>query len=244
MIPSRPSPWLKFLFGFVVQRRMQKTFAELRVFGLEQLREHCARGPVLFVSNHTAWWDPMFLILLSARVLHLRGYAMMDAKNLRKLPFLGRLGGFGVDLDDAADRSAALSYSQTLLRGPGDAVWIFPQGQERPDHERDLHFQPGAAVLSQRQPDAQVIPVGFRYAFGKREKPSMLVSIGAPLEPSAEVETDRLAQVQAVRNELQRIDAFLSHLDMQDKAGFVPLLRQQPSWLSRLLTRALGLLTR
>ena len=244
MIPSRPSPWLKFLFGFIVQKRMQKTFAELQVFGLEQLRVHCARGPVLFVSNHTAWWDPMFLILLSARVLRLRGYAMMDAKNLRKLPFLGRLGGFGVDLDDSADRSAGLSYAQSLLKGPGDAVWIFPQGEERPDHERELQFQPGAAVLAQRQAEAQVIPVGFRYVFGKHEKPSMFVSIAAPLEPTGSVETDRLAQVQAVVNELQRIDAFLSHADTQDSAGFVRLLQKRPGFFSRLLTRALGLMTR
>ena len=106
MIPARPSTFLKWWFGGVVRSRMLKTFSEVRIRGLEHVRDLTSRHPILFVSNHTSWWDPMFLIYLSTRLVTLQGYALMDAKNLRKLPFLGRLAGYGVDLDDPEDRSA------------------------------------------------------------------------------------------------------------------------------------------
>ncbi|MFH1807293.1 MAG: lysophospholipid acyltransferase family protein [Pseudomonadota bacterium] len=241
MIPARPSSFLKWYFGGHVERRVLRSFAALEMRGLARVREAAATGPILFVSNHTAWWDPMLCILLSTRLVPLDGYAMMDARNLRTLPFLGRLGGFGVELDDAGDRSAGVDYSTGLLNGPGRAVWIFCQGRERPVTERPLEFKPGAAVVANRAPQATVLPVALRYCFRHLEKPYFLVSIGEPVASSDEVETTRLGQERAVEIELERIEQFLRRPGPEH--GFETVLRRRRSWAGRTLERALGLLT-
>ena len=84
---------------------------------------------MLVVSNHTAWWDPLVAILLSHRILNTDGFALMDAKNLRRLPCFGRVGAFGVDLDDQRDGARAIRYAAKLLIAKELSrrrlVWIF-----------------------------------------------------------------------------------------------------------------------
>lgn len=242
MIPSRPTGWLKRYFGRVVEGRLAKTFAQVRVRGLEPLRQLAQRSPLLFVSNHTSWWDPIFLIYLSTRLLRLQGYAMMEARNLRRLPFLGRLGGFGVDLSDPADRSAAVAYSAELLQAPGQAVWIFPQGRERPAHDRAQGFLPGAAVVASRVEALPIVPVGLRYEFCHLEKPFMLVSIGEPIAFAGDVEQCRRRQEEAVEQELVRVDQALR--DLSAARDFEVVLTSRSSWIGRALERALAWLTR
>lgn len=242
MIPSRPSKLLKRWFGGVVRTRLLRSFFKVRVRGLATLRQQVAEHPVIFVSNHTSWWDPMFLIYLSTRLVPLEGYALMDARNLRKLPFLGRLGGYGVDLDDPEDRSAGVTYSVGLLQAPGTAVWIFPQGRERPVTERPLAFKPGAAIISSRLPGARVLPVGLRYEFGHTEKPFMYVAIGDPLPPVSDVTAGLAQQEAAVIAELDRIDRFLR--ERPENAGFVTVLAHRASLVGRVLERVLAWFTR
>lgn len=233
---------MKWWFAGVVRSRLQKTFFKVRVRGLETLRDVVDRHPIIFISNHTSWWDPMFLIYLSTRLVPLRGYALMDAANLRKMSFLGLLGGYGVDLDDAEDRSLGVSYSVELLESAGTAIWVFPQGRERPVTERPLGFKPGAAVIAQRAPQAVVLPVGLRYEFGHTEKPVMYVSIGPAVEAAEEVEQGLAAQEAAVCRELDRIDLYLR--DRPKDEGFVTVLSRGASWLGRLLEKTLAWFTR
>jgi len=242
MIPARPSKLLKRWFGGVVEGRVKKTFAAMCIRGLSHVREATGRAPLLFVSNHTSWWDPMFCIYLSTRLAPLDGYALMDARNLRKLAFLARLGGFGVELDDPEDRSIGLRYAAERLSGPGRGVWVFAQGRERPVTERPLAFKPGSAVVASRPPSALVVPVALRYEFRHLEKPFFYVSIGEPFAPDAEVEVGQRRHEEAVETELARIDAHLR--DPDSEPGFETLLRQRRSWIGRMLERMLGWMTR
>lgn len=242
MIAARPSRWLKAWFGRVVAGRMRKTFGALRVRGLDALATLAAAQPVLFISNHTSWWDPMFLIYLSTRLVPLDGYAMMESRNLRRRSFLGRLGGFGVDLDDPDDRSAGIAYAATLLDRPRRGVWIFPQGRERPADERPLGFKPGAAVVASRARNCALVPVAFRYEFGSREQPEMLVSIGAPVPHVDDVTAAVAALEQAVLAELDRINRFVA--DHKAPHEFVAVIERRDSWFGQLLERLLAWFTR
>jgi 1-acyl-sn-glycerol-3-phosphate acyltransferase len=173
--------------------------------GLDLLARELQDGPRIVVSNHSAWWDPMLGILLANRLLRdCDGYALMDARNLRRLPFLGRLGGFGVELGDALDGVRALRYAARLLVRPGVLVWVFPQGRERPVDERPLGFAGGAALLA-RMAGVPVVPAALRYEFGEDERPTCWASFGSPLPPERDQERGRQAQEQAVVAELERI---------------------------------------
>ena len=245
MIPARKSPLFEALFARHARSRIARSFAALRVRGADGARALAASGPLLVVSNHTAWWDALVALVVS-RALGADGHALMDAENLRRLPFFGRAGAFGVDLADPADGARALRYAAHLLDRPGRLVWIFPQGRERPVTERPLAFQPGSAEIARLARRARVLPVALRYELGEAERPVAWVSLGAPLSPAppgkrADVQEERARQEQGVAAELDRIDGAIR---AGDAASFPALIEGRSSRLGELATRALSVLTR
>ena len=160
MIPARPSPMLRWYFGRHVESRFKHAFAALRIRGLDAFRRSTAAGPVLVVSNHTSWWDPMFCIWLSTRLARVDGYAMMDSKNLRALPFLGRLGGFGVDPGSPLDGYRAVRYAaQPRAAGPRLERVLGRRRCRSPIAADLLRIRPHAAdVLQYRRPHRTARP--------------------------------------------------------------------------------------
>jgi 1-acyl-sn-glycerol-3-phosphate acyltransferase len=179
LIPQNKRRWFEHFFAWHVRRRFKRRFSAVRVKNLAALKQN---APILVVSNHTSWWDSLVFFDLFFRTLHLDAYAMMDARNLRKIPLLGWIGAFGVELKDKADGERAVDYAAQLLDRPGRVVLIFPQGSERPFTERPLAFKPGAQRIAERC-QTLIIPVALRYEHGSKEKPEALVNIGDPIAP-------------------------------------------------------------
>lgn len=239
MIESMRWHWFARWLARHARKRIEGRFGLVRAAGLEVIEQAKKRGPILFVSNHTSWWDPMVTMMLAVDHFDLDGYAMMDAKNLRELGFFARAGAFGVDPNDARDGVRAIRYAAKLLDRPGRAVWIYPQGSERPIDERPLDFQPGAAAVARAVDDVSVIPIAVHYRFGGTEYPEMRIAVGEPIEVSRNLEEGRMAQSEAVENGLDRVAQDI----LGEDVGFVTLFsRHQPrvTWVERLLTRMVG----
>ena len=69
MIPAKKSAFFAAWFSRYAERRIGKAFERVRIRGLDRLRASLAAGPVLVVSSHTAWWDPLVAIVLCERIL-------------------------------------------------------------------------------------------------------------------------------------------------------------------------------
>lgn len=208
VIPTNRRRWFELFFAWHVRGRFAKRFSAVRVTGIEHLRAEREKRPILLVSNHTSWWDPLVLFDLSFRTLKLEGYALMDAKNLRALPMLGWIGAFGVEIGDKQDGERAVAYAGSLLDRPGRFVAVYPQGRERPVFERPLGFKPGAARMAlAAKVEPAIVPLGVRYEFGRHEKPEVLVSIGAAIEREADEATITASMERAVTRELDAIEA-------------------------------------
>ena len=247
MIPARKSARFVRWFTRQVEKRIRADFSAVHIRGEETLRAALERGPVLVVANHTAWWDPMLAIYLAYRRIGADAFAMMDAKNLKRLPFLGRTGGFGFHLDDPTDRRRVLKYAADLLSESESnrLVWIFPEGAERPRALNVDVFRPGAAIIAkwvQGSRPVSVVPVGLRYEFRNAARPEAFISIGDPVPPQDDVTAAAEAQRSAVRAELACIDRFVMRESETD--GFVRALHRSPSRLSAAAERMLSFFTR
>lgn len=197
--------WFNAWFSGHARSRIRNTFGEVRVWGLDAARKHAVEAPLLVVSNHTSWWDPLVALHVSTHLLETTGHALMDAKNLRRLPFFALVGGFGVELGNREDRAAIIRYAAELLETPNHLVWIFPQGAERPNDERPLGFRRGSGEIARISPQAKVLPVGLRYEFGGVEKPTLWISFGEVVPSQHDAVKNRDAQEEAVTRELDRI---------------------------------------
>jgi 1-acyl-sn-glycerol-3-phosphate acyltransferase len=241
MIPADKSRWITRFLARDAERRIRSHFSVVRIHGLEALSSELARGPVVVVSNHTSWWDPIVLQWVCARVLHdVDAYALMDVKNLTRLPFFRKVGAFGVDLEDPTDGMRAMRYAAKLLDRPRRLVWVFPQGQEVPI-TKPLEFRSGAAVIA-RLARAPVVPAALRYEIGGEPQPHLWLSFGpVAAKGGKDCEAGRVAQESAVAVEMQRLqDAIHSAND----AGFTRVHERGPSAIFRFAEAALAWLTR
>jgi 1-acyl-sn-glycerol-3-phosphate acyltransferase len=128
-------------------------------------------GPVLYLMNHSSWWDGMLVFLAIMRLSEAgsQHYVMMDEKQMVKFRFFRKLGAFSVDKTTGRGVMESLSYADGLLK-EGHHVWMFPQGDIRHLEYRPLELRPGAGYLLERCGDAVVKPVTVYYALGSQQK--------------------------------------------------------------------------
>lgn len=227
MIEARKSPLFNRWFARHAQKRITRTFSAVYVQGLGPVLETVSSHPILLVANHSSWWDALVAVYLGNRVLGTDGYAMMDASVLRKLPFFGKVGAFGVDQKASGTGRQSIRYAVSLLDGPGKMVLVFPQGLERPVTERPLGFRHGSAVIAVETPDVQIVPLAIRYEMAHLERPFLYLSFGRPRPSEPSVEAELARQEADVTEELDRIDGHLLGLtDREEKTGslFAPLI--------------------
>lgn len=206
MIPAAKSRAFTWWFARHARLRVARSFSRVHVAGAHHALAALARGPVIAVSNHSAWWDPLVVLWLTRALLDAEVFAMMRAENLRRLPFFALVGAFGVDVRDPADGALALRYAARLLSAPGRLVWVFAQGDERPISLRPLGFRRGAAQLS-RLSGAVTLPVAIRYEHAEDERPAVYLRVGEPLLCAGDVVALCAAQeaaVAALLDEMER----------------------------------------
>ena len=164
------------------RRRVGHGLDGLWVSGLSESRAALADRPLLITANHVAWWDPLLLLVLD-EALGGVGWAMMDARNLRKLPFLGWLGALPLDRSSQERSGRCLEACAALLDRPGRALWIFPQGRQRPAHLRPLDLKPGVQIIHAARP-VDVVAVSINYIFLETDSPAAVVRFSPPMPGS------------------------------------------------------------
>lgn len=133
--------------------------------------------PVLFVSNHTNWWDGFFSFILT-REFGFTCHLLMEAANLDRYPAFRRLGTLPVRRDSRMGAWEDLHAADRVLR-PGAALWIYPQGRRRPAGEPPGRLERGAAQLAVRHAGPlRICPVAFRYPFMSEQLPEALALVG------------------------------------------------------------------
>lgn len=213
-----------FLAGFrrYVRWRIARTFDGLWVEGLDATRRLARRDPIIFATNHVAFWDPLVVVAID-EALGTEGYALMDAHNLGKLPFFRWVGAVPIDRSSSASSRRGFKLGAALCREPGHALWVFAQGRPRPAHLRPLDVKPGIRLLA-RLSQARVVPVSLQYLFRETDQPAIFASLGAPLDWATVASREGPAALEAaVCAGLGRVDSFAEH----GQGAFEPLVEPE-----------------
>lgn len=228
---NRKRPVFARLFRAYVRMRMRGSFDAVRVRGLEGLVERLQHGPLIVAANHASWWDALFLVLLDG-VEGIDAHCLMDAQNLRQLPFFAWLGAVPLERSRARRAKEDLDRAAELLDRPGRVLIVFPQGRQVPPH-LPLRFASGVLHLA-RKTGVPVVPMALRYDYREEPVPEMNVSIGPPID-AANGEGHALRRLEAVVGEqLAVIDR---HLESDDPSfvRWVGAPRRRVSGAARLL---------
>lgn len=239
MIPARRWPIFNRVFVAYARHLLRRQFAEVYLEGAEVARAELAERPMVFVSNHTSWWDSIVLMWVSNYIFSRKwsAYALMDAKNMRRVPFFRYLGAFGVDLSRPEERQASIGYAAGLLKKRGDHCWVFPQGAERPVTEA-LEFRSGSSRISEAA-GVRIVPMALRYEFGRTPKPTAFVYFGEPLPSGASPDVQAAAVARLLAQIEERVRSRSRTRDHER-----PALWGYRSPLGVLAKRVLGALSR
>jgi hypothetical protein len=143
-------------FGWYLDRLAARHFGSVR-WACQEDPGEWRRDPLLLVANHTNWWDG-FLAHQVTRALGLHFQILMDAKGVAAYPVFKRFGAVPVRRDSATGSVADLHAVGQNLR-PGVAVWIFPQGERRPQGAPVARCEHGAAHLALTSDRVRIVPV-------------------------------------------------------------------------------------
>ncbi|WP_211747418.1 lysophospholipid acyltransferase family protein [Paenibacillus sp. Marseille-Q4541] len=136
--------------------------------------------PVLYIMNHSSWWDGLLAYHTFRLLTRHDHYVMMEEKQLNKFSFFRKLGAFSINKESAADVRSSFEYTVQLLLS-GKRVWMYPQGKITHQDLRPLSFQRGIGVLLRRLPNTAVIPVTLVHGMYGQDKPEALLMAGPPL---------------------------------------------------------------
>lgn len=176
MIPAKKNKYFDFVFTIYLKRLLKSSFD--KVYWHSKI--DIPASPVLFIANHSSWWDGLLFHHLSRTVIKHDLYMMMHESGLKQYPFFRRLGAFSVNRTHPKDILRSLQYAEQLLQD-GETVCLFPQGDEFHIEKRPLQFQTGATYLVERHPEIAIVPLSFYYSFGHNKKPEVWIQAGRPL---------------------------------------------------------------
>ncbi|MGN7359239.1 lysophospholipid acyltransferase family protein [Paenibacillus sp. SAF-054] len=183
--------------------------------------------PVLYMMNHSTWWDGLLVCLAVRQRSAREHYMMMEERQLRKYGFFRKLGAYSIDRERPADIRASLRYTASLLR-QGAGAWIFPQGEIRHVEERPLRFKPGIGLILKLVPQTVVVPVTLYHGFGRHEKPEASIRFGDPLLlPWRELTSRSIADTleMGLTEQLDQHKGWLVNSPSGSPRGLEPLIR-------------------
>jgi len=194
LLPATERAWFRKFFGVWLRRQVPKHFHAVRLArGSADVLDEIARhaGPVILMSNHQSWWDPLVAFMVHERWFTGRpALSPMDVTQLRKFKFFRNLGMFGVDPDHAAGLRSFVRYvGERFAAAPRSVLMITPQGKFV-DQRIPVAIRPGVAVLAARHPEAAVVSVAIEYAFWTDQRPEVFLR-AVPIAPPSDASDAR-----------------------------------------------------
>lgn len=178
MLTAQKKRWFDRVFSVYNRNLIKRRFHSLRVENLNNLKQKDKSVPLVIYLNHSSWWDGLILYQLG-KITSLDQFVMMEEKQLKNLQLFRKLGAFSVVRESPRDAVKSINYAVELLKEKTDRVlWIFPQGEIKPNDLRPLDFFHGISRIIQKLENCRILPVAFRYEFLNEFKPEIFVKVG------------------------------------------------------------------
>ena len=158
------------LLNMYLAIKYRHCFQELRIDVSEVENKIDLEQPVLFIGNHSSWWDGFFVYEVYKKLKLKKAFkVVMLESELKKFPFFRLCGAVGIIPKNT-------QYNERIFNDlKNQCVCFFPQGQLSPQNERPLKFKTGIDHLIQKWHPVQIIIVGMHIEPFQFMKPTALI---------------------------------------------------------------------
>ena len=181
MIKASKRTGIETIFAAINRAMLRRHFHALHVAGTDHVASLDRSLPIIFIGNHSSWWDGLLEFYFSHDLFGVDAFLMMEEKQMRRYKFFRWIGAFSVDRDIPREGVISLQYAASLFNRPNRVLWIYPQGTMRPNDYRPLGFYTGAGRLVQMLGKTQIVPVVHRYEFLMEQRPESFTTFGSPI---------------------------------------------------------------
>lgn len=227
----------RFELLFSLYNRHYLIGRRFRSFAISGEVDPCTgESPVLYIMNHSSWWDGLLVYMALSSRSRREHYMMMEERQLRKYRFFSKIGAYSIDRERPADIRRSMRYTADLLN-QGAGVWIFPQGEIRHLEQRPLGFKPGIGLLLRQASQASVVPVTLYHGMAGHAKPEATLRFGFPLRlPWQNLTAGRIAEIleENLTEQLNEHKRQVLQSPFMLPGGFEPLMKPSRStneWL-------------
>ncbi len=222
MIKAKKSRSFEKGFALYLMPLLRKSFSHLLGQNIRQL----PKRPVIFIANHSSWWDGLLFFFLNHTVWKHDIHMMMHEKNLMNYKFFRYLGAFSIDKQNPKDIIRSLQYAEELLK-KGKSVVLFPQGDEFHQEIRPLAFSNGIGYLAEKHPDVPVVPITFYYSFRHEQKPEVWIHQGTSFSIEEIPGTSRKERTAFVQKAItSQLDELKEEVIAENTSAFKDLLKK------------------
>lgn len=223
MIDAKKSRSFEKIFALYLLPLLRKSFSHLLGHNTRVLTQK----PVIFIANHSSWWDGLLFFFLNHTIWKHDIHMMMHEKNLKKYKFFRYLGAFSIDKQNPKDIIRSLQYAEVLLKR-GKSVVLFPQGDEFHQEIRPLTFHNGVGYLLEKHPEIPVIPLTFYYSFRHDQKPEVWIHQGRSYTLEEIPGTSRKERTSFLKEVVTtQLDELKKEVISENTAAFNDLLKKE-----------------
>jgi chlorobactene lauroyltransferase len=228
MIEASKNAAIEALFARLNRRMLRRHFHQLHLQGADRLQRLDRSLPVVFYGNHSNWWDGLIEFYLGREIFHVDSYLMMEEKQMVRYRFFRFIGAFSVNRGSPREAYESVRYASQVAAGPNRALWIYPQGDMRPNDVRPLRFFPGIGHIANMLGRAQFVPVARTYEFMKEQLPEVFTAIGEPVLV-AEAERPKTLSARLETLLTAQLDELRRNVIAERYNGFTTILRGRAS---------------
>jgi 1-acyl-sn-glycerol-3-phosphate acyltransferase len=175
---SRPA---RFLFNTYIDRLLKTNFGHFYIAGAMPVFD--PDRALLLTPNHMSWWDGFFSDYFVRTKIRKKNHLMMLEKQLRRYWFFNLVGAYSIKPESPLSALASIKYTRRLLRSPGTAVIMYPQGEIRGYDERPLGLKEGVRLLVGDKDRFDLLVPSFRINYYNEKKPDIVVYPGKLEQP-------------------------------------------------------------
>ena len=223
-LPRRSSLLFR-VFRSYARRYIKRHFHALRL-SVDGPPPELTGGPLIVVTNHPSWWDPLIGLVLTEQMPSWRThFGPIDVRGLAQYPFLERLGFFGIEPGTTRGSLAFLRQSLEILAHPEATLWITAQGHFVDPRERPIRLKSGIGHLASRLSQGTIVPLAMEYPFWNDRCPEALARFGPPIAISSSGEHSPSEWTACVEQALEKSqDVLAEHSRRRESSAFTTLI--------------------
>jgi 1-acyl-sn-glycerol-3-phosphate acyltransferase len=174
------SPRIAAFFGWIFDRSLRSSFNAVRL-DRSGAKAPSAASRVIVYTNHPSWWDAVVYSYVGRHIFSRPTFSPIDAKMLKRYPFMARIGAFGVEQNSLSGARRFRAVCNTILGQDDTLLIVACQGRFADVRERPLRIESGIAHLADLATDTIFVPLAIEYTFWTEKRPELLLRFGDPI---------------------------------------------------------------